>query len=82
MLEGPLAPHSAGLRRAADLIQAADGLVIAAGAGMGVDSGLPDFRGDTGFWKAYPALAAASLSFSEVASPQTFGTDPALAWGF
>ena len=31
--------------RAADLISQADGLIIGAGAGMGVDSGLPDFRG-------------------------------------
>jgi NAD-dependent SIR2 family protein deacetylase len=68
--------------RAADLIEQADALVIVAGAGMGVDSGLPDFRGDTGFWKAYPALGQAGISFSEIASPRTFRTDPALAWGF
>ncbi|MBM5570555.1 NAD-dependent deacetylase [Deefgea chitinilytica] len=49
---------------------------------MGVDSGLPDFRGDNGFWEAYPALGKANLSFMDVACPQTFRTDPALAWGF
>ena len=38
-----------------------DGLLITAGAGMGVDSGLPDFRGREGFWQAYPALAQAGL---------------------
>lgn len=68
--------------RAAELIAQADGLVIAAGAGLGVDSGLPDFRGNEGFWKAYPALAQARMEFSSVASPQTFHADPALAWGF
>ena len=31
--------------RAAEIIHAARALVISAGAGMGVDSGLPDFRG-------------------------------------
>lgn len=67
---------------AAQLLEQADALVIAAGAGMGVDSGLPDFRGDQGFWKAYPALGRAGLSFTEVASPDTFERDPALAWGF
>ena len=67
---------------AAELIAGADALVIGAGAGMGVDSGLPDFRGQEGFWKAYPALAAAQLNFTEVASPRTFKNDPALAWGF
>jgi len=68
--------------QAAELIVAADALVIAAGAGLGVDSGLPDFRGNEGFWKAYPALAKAQLNFTEVASPRTFHQDPALAWGF
>lgn len=67
---------------AADLISQADALVIAAGAGMGVDSGLPDFRGNAGFWKAYPALAKAGLDFTRIASPRTFDTDPELGWGF
>lgn len=49
---------------------------------MGVDSGLPDFRGDEGFWRAYPALASAKLNFMEVDCPVTFNTDPTLAWGF
>ena len=70
------------IERAATLIRQAQSLVIAAGAGMGVDSGLPDFRGNTGFWKAYPALGKAGLEFVSVASPQTFENNPALAWGF
>ncbi|SFU77870.1 SIR2 family NAD-dependent protein deacylase [Pseudoduganella namucuonensis] len=70
------------IEQAADLIAQADSLIIAAGAGMGVDSGLPDFRGNAGFWKAYPALARARLEFTSVASPQTFRVDPSLAWGF
>ncbi len=69
-------------QHAADLITTADALVITAGAGMGVDSGLPDFRGREGFWQAYPALAMAKLDFMQVASPNTFECDPALAWGF
>ena len=40
---------------AARLINEADSLIIAAGAGMGVDSGLPDFRGKKGFWTTYSA---------------------------
>ncbi len=70
------------LAHAAELVDQADALVVAAGAGMGVDSGLPDFRGDSGFWRAYPALGASGLKFTEVASPETFRRDPALAWGF
>ena len=42
------------LRRAAELITKADALLITAGARMSVDSGLPDFRGGKGFWRAYP----------------------------
>jgi hypothetical protein len=36
--------------KAARLIDQADGLIIGAGAGMGTDSGLPDFRDPGGFW--------------------------------
>src|ERR1700712_4392664 len=64
------------------LIQSADGILITAGAGMGVDSGLPDFRGDQGFWKAYPRYAELGLNFAELANPRWFQKDPYLAWGF
>jgi NAD-dependent SIR2 family protein deacetylase len=73
---------TASIQHAADLLAQADALIIAAGAGMGVDSGLPDFRGNDGFWKAYPALGRAQMAFTSVASPATFREDPALAWGF
>lgn len=78
----PSAADSALLARAAALIEQADALVITSGAGIGVDSGLPDFRGNQGFWQAYPALGRAQLEFKSVATPYTFRTDPALAWGF
>lgn len=68
--------------RCAVLIGQADGLLITAGAGMGVDSGLPDFRGREGFWRAYPALGRARIDFMDIATPQAFRDQPALAWGF
>jgi NAD-dependent SIR2 family protein deacetylase len=68
--------------RAADAIVSADALVVAAGAGMGVDSGLPDFRGTEGFWRAYPPYRELGVSFIEMASPDGFHHDPELAWGF
>ena len=40
----------AALDAAARLVAEADALLVCAGAGMGVDTGLPDFRGDEGFW--------------------------------
>lgn len=70
------------LARAAHLLQNAKALVIAAGAGMGIDSGLPDFRGDNGFWRAYPALGRQRLPFERIASPHAFQKRPATAWGF
>ncbi len=49
---------------------------------MGVDSGLPDFRGPEGFWQAYPPYRALGLRFEELADPVHFAADPELAWGF
>src|SRR5580698_8516349 len=68
------------LQRAAEVIRAADALLIGAGAGMGVDSGLPDFRGDEGFWKAYPPFRG--RSFAEISQPSWFRNDPVQAWGY
>jgi NAD-dependent SIR2 family protein deacetylase len=59
-----------------------EAILIGAGAGMGVDSGLPDFRGNDGFWKVYPPLKKLGIEFSEMANPQWFTEDPKLAWGF
>lgn len=70
------------VRQAAEAINAADALLITAGAGMGVDSGLPDFRGKQGFWRAYPAIAKLGLSFEEMANPAWFSENPHLAWAF
>lgn len=70
------------IHHAARAIAAAEALIIGAGAGMGVDSGMPDFRGDHGFWKAYPPFARLGLRFIDLANPRWFTADPALAWGF
>src|SRR6202022_2076740 len=74
--------HDALLAAAADALKSADALLIGAGAGMGVDSGLPDFRGPEGFWRAYPPYGKLGLRFEELANPEWFATDPPLAWGF
>lgn len=66
----------------AELVRGAQALVITAGAGMGVDSGLPDFRGDAGFWRAYPLYARLGLSFVDAANPEHFERDPHFGWGF
>ena len=70
------------VEHAAALIEQAQALIVCAGAGMGVDSGLPDFRGKEGFWNAYPALREAQIEFYKIASPSAFRSSPERAWGF
>lgn len=70
------------VKLAAQAIKEAEFLLITAGAGMGVDSGLPDFRGKEGFWRAYPIARKLGLSFAELANPVWFEEDPHLAWAF
>ena len=70
------------IKNAARAIAEAEAILIGAGAGMGVDSGMPDFRGNEGFWNAYPPMKQAGLSFYDLANPIWFADDPTRAWGF
>jgi len=68
--------------KASEAIANAETILITAGAGMGVDSGLPDFRGNKGFWQLYPTYAEKGLTFADLANPTWFHTHPEQAWGF
>lgn len=70
------------LRRVAELVKEADALLITAGAGMSADSGLPVFRGNEGFWRAYPPLKKLGISFERMAQPAWFRDKPRMAWAF
>ena len=70
------------IQRAKDILKSADAILITAGAGMGVDSGLPDFRGTQGFWNAYPKAKEMGLNFEGMANPRWFVKNPNLAWAF
>ncbi len=70
------------LIHAAEAVAGADAVLITAGAGMGVDSGLPDFRGREGFWKAYPPIAKMGMDFADMANPHWFAHEPDFAWAF
>lgn len=74
--------HDRNILAAVHLLKDAEGLLITAGAGMGVDSGLPDFRGEQGFWKVYPALGRSGIRFVDIANPDAFRDNPERAWGF
>jgi NAD-dependent SIR2 family protein deacetylase len=65
--------------RAAQYVRNADVLLIAAGAGMGVDAGLPDYY--SGIRLAHPRLAELGLSLYDVSNHALFEHNPALAWG-
>ncbi len=66
--------------RAAQLIRDAKAVLITAGAGMGVDSGLPDFRGHEGFWRSHPTIK--NMLFSELADETLFDVSADTAWQF
>ena len=70
------------IRKAANAIKKAKYILITAGAGIGVDSGLPDFRGDEGFCRAYPIAKKLGLNFQALANPKWFDVNPKLAWAF
>ena len=71
-----------------EILEQSDVVVISAGAGMSCDSkdkdgnNLPDFRGEKGFWKVYPALKEKNINFMSIANPHAFKQFPELAWGF
>jgi NAD-dependent SIR2 family protein deacetylase len=67
---------------AAAAIRNARALVITAGAGMSVDSGLPEFRGARGFWRAYPMYERLGISFVGAANPAHFEIKPSIVWLF
>ena len=48
--------------------------VVLTGAGVSTESGIPDFRSDSGIW--------AEVDPFEVASLRAFRRDPARVWGF
>ncbi|MFX0095937.1 MAG: NAD-dependent deacetylase, partial [Candidatus Hodarchaeota archaeon] len=59
------------LVKAANLLAEQSRLVILTGAGISVDSGLPDFRGPSGLWKNFDPREA---------TIERFIKEPALYW--
>jgi len=66
--------HEAAIRRAADAIASAEALLIGAGAGMSVDSGIPSYR-------LAPNEVGSPQGLLGALNPMLFTTAPELAWG-
>jgi NAD-dependent deacetylase len=62
------------LRRAADILRAADRVAILTGAGVSAESGVPTFRDADGLWEGH--------NVEDVATPRAFARDPQLVWRF
>jgi len=72
----------ANIHRAAAAIASAQALVITAGAGMGCDAGLPDYRSAGGFWRDYVPMKKLGLSDpTELGRWTRFRDDPRLLIG-
>lgn len=61
-----------GLIRAAEAVKNARRVIASTGAGMSVESGIPDFRGAGGIWSKYPP--------EEYATIHAFVKNPAKVW--
>lgn len=69
-------------QKAAEFIKSADALLILAGAGIGVDSGLATFRGTGGWYTRGLMVKGKQVSFGDLANPRAFRRYPELAWAF
>jgi NAD-dependent SIR2 family protein deacetylase len=67
--------------RAADAVRGATAIVFASGAGMGVDSGLPDYRGNGGLYGDDQPFAKAGHGYVGMVTPKWFTLDPPFIWG-
>lgn len=69
------------IKETAGLIQKADAMVIFAGAGMGVDSGLEQYRGEDGLWTKALEVNGQPINYYDLMTPLAFKKEPGLAWG-
>jgi len=60
------------VKRLAELVQSADDVVVLTGAGISTESGIPDYRSQTGLWTRVDPM--------EYASIEAFRSDPAKVW--
>jgi NAD-dependent SIR2 family protein deacetylase len=69
------------VEQAALLIRQADAVAIFAGAGMGVDSGLEQYRGTDSLWTRSITVNNQEINYYDLMKPLAFREQPELAWG-
>lgn len=69
------------LTKAAQFIKEAKMMIVAAGTGMGKDSGIVEFKGNQAFWEHYPAYKN-QYTFIQCANPDFLKTHPQVFWGY
>lgn len=70
------------LAQAAALLHDADRVLIATGAGMSADSGVPTYRDPDGRWRDFTAFTSRGLRPADIAHLDGYQRDPHQAWGF
>ncbi len=70
------------MQKVASLIKNSRNILIIAGGGIEVDSGLPFFKNDEDLYKVYPIAKQLSLNLKTLSNPSWFDINPKLAWAF
>lgn len=69
-------------QKAAELIVEADAIVVFAGAGMGVDSGLEQYRSSNGLWTQELNIQNRKVKYLDLMTHSAFEENPNMAWAF
>ena len=67
------------LKDAKKAIENCDAILIVAGAGMSVDSGIFTYRGNNGIWEKSIKVGNQHYRYSEISSLETWKSNPELA---
>jgi NAD-dependent SIR2 family protein deacetylase len=67
---------------AAQVLAAAERVLIATGAGMSKECGIPTYRDEDGVYRDFEPFASRGVNPQEIANPPGFMAHPGRAWGF
>ena len=70
------------LKESKEIIRNCDALLVIAGAGMSVDSGIFTYRGSNGIWNKSIRIGNEDYRYDEISSLKMWKEYPELAWGF